>query len=92
MRSARPTATRWRLPPDNLPGRRSSKMTDNEQFNHTAELFGVSDVAADPACIVQISVSPRSAGTPGLPKDIADAPPPRRNIDAAATVKQDIAV
>ena len=90
--SARPTAMRWRSPPESLSRSPIEQVADVEQLDHVVECRRVGFAAADPAPVFEIVSDSEVRKQPAFLENIADAAAPGRHIDLRGTVEHHFAI
>ena len=90
--SARPSATRWRSPPESFPGRRSEQIADVEQVGDARALRGIVGEAVHAPPVVEVLPHVEMRKQPRILEHIADAAPVRRHVHALGGVVERLAV
>ena len=81
--SARPTATRWRSPPDSLPGRRVEQRPMSSRSMMRSRFRRIVGEPAHAPAVVEIARDRQMRKQPAFLEHVADAAPVRRHVDAA---------
>src|SRR6185437_336986 len=71
-----------------LAGPAFEQMTDVEHFNHMVEFAGIVGKPADPSAVVEIVRHREMRKEPAFLEYVADAPPPRGNVDATFRIEK----
>ena len=90
--SARPSATRWRSPPESLPGRRSSRPPISSRSVTRACWAGSVGKPVHAPAVVEILPDIEMRKQPRVLEHIADAAAMRRDVDACGGVVERLAV